>query len=128
MKVLVDMNLSPTWAPFLKGEGIEAVHWSTIGDARAQDRELMAWARQGGYIVFTHDLDFSILIATTGASGPSVLQVRTLDPLPGAMGDVVARVLREHADELDRGAIVTLDGTTSRVRILPIRRGKDGRA
>ncbi|WP_438021464.1 DUF5615 family PIN-like protein [Sorangium sp. So ce315] len=99
-----------------------------MGDLRAQDRELMAWARQGGYIVFTRDLDFSILIATTGASGPSVLQVRTLDPLPGAMGDVVVRVLREYADGLGRGAIVTLDGTTSRVRILPIRRGKDGHA
>ncbi|WP_437539747.1 hypothetical protein [Sorangium sp. So ce726] len=36
------MNLSPTWAPFLKDEGVEAVHWSAIGDPRAQDRELMA--------------------------------------------------------------------------------------
>ncbi|WP_437928581.1 DUF5615 family PIN-like protein [Sorangium sp. So ce291] len=125
MKVLVDMNLSPTWASFLKGEGIEAVHWSAIGNPRAQDRELMAWARQGGYVVFTHDLDFSILIATTGASGPSVLQVRTLDPLPSAIGAHVVRLLREHADELDRGAIVTLDGITSRVRILPIRRTKE---
>ncbi|WP_437549555.1 DUF5615 family PIN-like protein [Sorangium sp. So ce367] len=126
MKVLVDMNLSPTWAPFLKGEGIEAVHWSAVGDPRAQDRELMAWARQGGYIVFTHDLDFSIILATTGASGPSILQVRTLDPLPNAMGVDIVRVLREHDDELDRGAIVTVDGTTSRVRILPIRRATKG--
>ncbi|WP_437581850.1 DUF5615 family PIN-like protein [Sorangium sp. So ce887] len=119
------MNLSPTWASFLKGEGIEAVHWAAIGDPRAQDRELMAWARQGGYIVFTHDLDFSILIATTGASGPSVLQIRTLDPLPSAVGGDVVGVLRKHADALDRGAIVTLDGATSRVRILPIRRAKE---
>jgi predicted nuclease of predicted toxin-antitoxin system len=31
MKILVDMNLSPTWVQFLVAHGIEAVHWSAIG-------------------------------------------------------------------------------------------------
>ena len=29
MKLLVDMNLSPRWVPFLLDAGHEAVHWST---------------------------------------------------------------------------------------------------
>ena len=70
MKLLIDMNLSPQWVPFLAGHGIEATHWFDIGDPRAPDSALMQWARDNGYIVFTHDLDFSTLIATAGAVGP----------------------------------------------------------
>ncbi|KYF62178.1 hypothetical protein BE04_09970 [Sorangium cellulosum] len=126
MKLLVDMNLSPTWVSFLADAGFESVHWSEVGDPRSPDRELMAWARERGYVVFTHDLDFSILIATTGANGPSVLQVRTLDLLPSAIGADVVGLLRQYAEELDRGAIVSLDGASSRVRIHPVRRRREG--
>ena len=124
MKLLVDMNLSPTWVPFLVQEGVEAVHWATVGRPTAPDPELMDWAREGGYVVFTHDLDFGALLATVGATGPSVLQARTLDLLPRAIGADVLRVLRQYADELDRGALVTLDGSTARARVLPIRRSR----
>ncbi|MDR1307614.1 MAG: DUF5615 family PIN-like protein [Treponema sp.] len=37
MKILVDMNLSPRWVDFLSGNGIEAVHWSSIGPPDAPD-------------------------------------------------------------------------------------------
>jgi predicted nuclease of predicted toxin-antitoxin system len=58
LKIVVDMNLSPDWIPFLVQHGCAAVHWSTVGDPRATDREIMAWAVGNGYIVFTHDLHF----------------------------------------------------------------------
>jgi len=32
MKVLLDMNLSPRWVSLLVDAGMEAVHWSHIGD------------------------------------------------------------------------------------------------
>ncbi|MBL8799564.1 MAG: hypothetical protein JNM56_37120 [Planctomycetia bacterium] len=32
LKLLVDMNLSPTWVPFLHGSGWSAVHGSAVGD------------------------------------------------------------------------------------------------
>jgi predicted nuclease of predicted toxin-antitoxin system len=124
MKILVDMNLSPAWVPFLVDAGIEAVHWISVGDPGAPDHELMDWAREHGHIVFTHDLDFGTLLALVGATGPSVLQVRVLDLLPSAIGTNVVRALNQYADELDRGALVTLDGATARVRILPIRRAR----
>ncbi|MBI3247541.1 MAG: DUF5615 family PIN-like protein [Deltaproteobacteria bacterium] len=53
MKLVVDMNLSPVWLPVLQAAGHEALHWSTTGDPRAEDSEIMAWARQNGYVVFT---------------------------------------------------------------------------
>jgi len=52
MKVLVDMNLSPTWIGFLAHHGVEATHWSSVGDPKAQDAEVMAWARQHDCVVY----------------------------------------------------------------------------
>jgi predicted nuclease of predicted toxin-antitoxin system len=116
------MNLSPSWVGFLADRGIVAVHWSTLGAANAPDTELMQWARTHGHVVFTNDLDFGVLIALAGASGPSVLQIRSLDLLPSAIGERVAALITRCADDLARGAIVVLTGETDRVRLLPIGR------
>jgi predicted nuclease of predicted toxin-antitoxin system len=75
MKLLVDMNLSPRWVGFLSTKGVDAVHWSSLGDARASDATIMRWAVEHHHAVFTHDLDFSAILATAAASGPSVIQV-----------------------------------------------------
>lgn len=123
MKVLLDMNLSPAWVPFLEAAGVPAVHWSSVGDPRAEDRELMAWARTTGCLVFTNDLDFSALLAITRGTGPSVLQIRTQDLMPAAVGSIVVRLLAEHRGVLLDGAIITVDDRGSRVRILPLKSG-----
>src|SRR5262245_7607246 len=117
------MNLSPGWVGFLRENGFEAVHWSTVGDPRASDTTIMAWARDNGWIVLTHDLDFSALLAATKAAGPSVVQLRTQDIMPESVGYDVLRVVRQHGAALEDGAIVTLDRASARVRVLPIRRG-----
>jgi predicted nuclease of predicted toxin-antitoxin system len=54
---------------------------------RAPDDIIVSWARENGYIVFTHDLDFGVLLAWTRAESPSVIQVRTQDVFPGVLGD-----------------------------------------
>jgi predicted nuclease of predicted toxin-antitoxin system len=47
MKILIDMNLSPTWvAAFLVAE-IESVHWSTVGDQATADRLIMVKVHGG---------------------------------------------------------------------------------
>jgi predicted nuclease of predicted toxin-antitoxin system len=63
VKILVDMNLSPLWAEYLSRHGFEAVHWPRVVDQRASDPEFLAWARENGFVVFSHDLDFSRLLA-----------------------------------------------------------------
>ena len=122
MKILLDMNLPPSWVEFLSDHGIEAVHWSSVGDGRAPDIRIMKWADDHGCAVFTHDLDFTTLLAITGADGSSVIQLRSQDVLPDAVGAQVVSVLRAHASALQGGAIVTVDLISSRVRLLPIRR------
>jgi predicted nuclease of predicted toxin-antitoxin system len=120
MKILVDMGLPPAWCDLFKQHEIDALHWSTIGNPKAKDQEILAWARANGFIVFTHDLDFGHLLALTHAAGPSVIQVRSEDVLPEKIGPVVLRALRQHQDLLNSGALVVIDPSDFRVRILPI--------
>jgi predicted nuclease of predicted toxin-antitoxin system len=121
MKILIDMNLPPRWVQVFAEARWEAVHWSQVGAPTASDREIMAWARDNGYIVFTHDLDFSALLAATQGSGPSVIQVRTQNILPQAIGNLVINAINQYEEELEKGAIITIDPVRARVRILPLR-------
>ena len=114
------MNLSPSWIPVLERNGFPAVHWSAVGDGSAPDSVLLGWARDNGCIVFTNDLDFGAILATTRAAGPSVIQVRTQDVTPDHLGDIVAAALRQHQENLARGALITVDEFRLRSRILPI--------
>jgi predicted nuclease of predicted toxin-antitoxin system len=127
MKLVVDMNLPPRWVAFLAANGIEAVHWSDVGDARATDATIMNWALDWGYSVLTHDLDFTAILALAGVVGPSIVQVRTQNILPESMGAVLVRVLFTHAVAFAAGAIITIDEVGARVRILPIQRSQGER-
>jgi predicted nuclease of predicted toxin-antitoxin system len=94
MKLLVDMNLSPRWIGLLHNAGWEAEHWSTVGKANAPDSEVMAYAAQHDYVVLTHDLDFSAILAATHGEKPSVVQIRTEDVSPQVIGSQVTAALR----------------------------------
>jgi predicted nuclease of predicted toxin-antitoxin system len=122
MKILVDMNLSPRWADYLKEAGLEAAHWSTLGPPNASDREIMAYASSEGYVVLTHDLDFSSILAATQGGWPSVVQVRSDDVSPKAIGSPVFRAIRQMEAELIEGALITVDPGRVRLRLLPLRR------
>ncbi len=120
MKLLVDMNLSPRWVNLLADAGIGAAHWSTLGAANAPDSEIMAYARTNGYVVLTHDLDFSAILAATHGDKPSVVQIRAEDVSPDVIGKSVIDTLRQTTAELDEGALVTIDPGRTRLRLLPL--------
>lgn len=80
----------------------------------------MTYAREHEMVVFTHDLDFGTILAETRARGPSVIQIRTEDPVPESFGSLVVRALEEHAEHLGKGALVTIEPEHLRTRILPI--------
>jgi predicted nuclease of predicted toxin-antitoxin system len=120
MKILVDMNLSPFWVPFLARHGFEAWHWSTVGRPSAPDSEILAFARTNNFIILTHDLDFGMLLAAQPTSGPSVIQVRAQNVLPTAIGEMVVRAIRAAEFQLQKGALVTVDPVKQRIRMLPI--------
>jgi len=119
VKLLVDMSLSPEWVGELANAGWPTVHWSAVGAPSAKDAEIMAWALTNDHVVFTHDLDFGTLVALTHAVGPSVLQVRGQAVLPEDLGPVVLAALRQHQTSLSAGALVVVELSRTRVRVLP---------
>lgn len=119
VRILVDMSLSPEWVGELSQAGWAAVHWSAVGDPSADDTEIMAWALANDHVVFTHDLDFGTVVALTHAAGPSVLQVRGQAVLPEDLGPVVLAALRQHETALRLGALIVVELSRTRVRVLP---------
>jgi predicted nuclease of predicted toxin-antitoxin system len=122
MKIVIDMNIPPTWVSVFEAAGYEAVHWSTVGDIKAKDSTIMAWSVSNGYTVFTHDLDFGTLLAISEADTPSVIQVRTQDVFPDKLGKIVLAALKQFQSELEAGALVTVNEAQAKARILPIKR------
>lgn len=120
MKLIVDMNLSPRWVGVLAGAGIEEAHWSTLGAKNAPDSEIMAYARANNYVVLTHDLDFSAILAATHREKPSVVQIRAEDVSPDVIGNQIIVALRQMATDLEEGALLTVDPNRTRLRLLPL--------
>lgn len=120
LRLLIDMNLSPSWVEVLNQVGFEAQHWSFIGAPNAPDIELFAWAREHEYVVFTHDLDFGALLAATRAESPSVFQIRTEDVSPAALAPRAIALLVRFTPQLSSGALIVVDEMRERIRILPI--------
>ena len=125
MKLLVDMNLSPRWVALLKNAGWGAEHWSVVGKHDAPDSEIMAYAAEHQYVVLTHDLDFSTILAATHGQKPSVVQMRTEDVSPQASGPQVVAAMRHLQAELEAGALITVGPSRSRVRMLPLTMAKN---
>ncbi|MBK9214987.1 MAG: DUF5615 family PIN-like protein [Chloracidobacterium sp.] len=116
------MNLSPDWVKAFADENIASVHWSTVGDPKAEDTEIIRYARENDLVIFTHDLDFGTILALTRAAGPSVIQVRTQDVLPSSLAGTLISIIQDHERALDQGALIVVDETRARVRILPLER------
>ena len=109
------------WVDVLANAGIEAAHWASIGAYNASDSEIMAYAKTNDYIVLTHDLDFSAILAVTHGEKPSVVQIRADDVNPDVIGKQVIGALQQMTSDLADGALLTIDTNRTRVRLLPLR-------
>ncbi|MBX9691450.1 MAG: DUF5615 family PIN-like protein [Cyanobacteria bacterium] len=118
MRLLLDMNISPSWVSEFSQSGFETLHWSFVGDPKASDVAILAWAADNGYVVVTYDLDFGELIALTRSSAPSVVQIRGTDLLAG-LEHIVIAAIRQFERELDSGALLSVSTDRTRVRLLP---------
>jgi predicted nuclease of predicted toxin-antitoxin system len=80
----------------------------------------MAYAADNDFVVITHDLDFSAILAATHGGKPSVVQLRSAAVSVETIGKrlIVALRLAEH--ELETGALVTIAPDRTRVRLLPL--------
>ncbi|MEP7366448.1 MAG: DUF5615 family PIN-like protein [Acidobacteriota bacterium] len=123
MKFLIDMNLTPRWVLCLAEAGHECVHWSEAGAPAAPDTDICRYARENGFVLVTNDLDFPQLLAHTADSKPSVILLRGEPLTPELRGASVLGAIKDCAEELDAGAILSLDWSDKpRARLLPLRR------
>jgi len=120
MKILVDMNLPPKLADMLTASGIEAVHWYNIGLPEAKDTEILSYAESNDYVVMTCDLDFSTIMSITHGQKPSVIQIRTQGYHSEKIEALIIDTVKRNAIELEKGAILTIDGKRGRLRLLPL--------
>ena len=121
MKILIDMNLSPSWVEFFRSEGIESVHWSTVGKPGAKDIEIIQFAKNNNFIVFTHDLDFGAILAQSSLDSPSVIQIRAQNIMTESIGNRLIKAINQFEEILNQGALIIIDNARERARILPLK-------
>ncbi len=80
----------------------------------------MSFARNGDFVVVTHDLDFGAILAVTKGAKPSVVQLRADDVTPEAAAAIVIAALNAASIELELRALLTVDAGRARVRLLPL--------
>lgn len=120
MKILADVNISPRVVTRLREEGFEAVRVGAAIAVTSSDAEILAEAARSGAVVLSRDQDFSALLAVTGASGPSLVNVRLSSVDQDFLGARIVEVIRVTVPDLIAGAIVTVDDAGVRVHRLPI--------
>ena len=120
MKLLLDQGLPRSAAPLLSQRGVDTIHVGEIGMAMAADAEILAHGRAEQRVVVTLDADFHALLALSGATSPSVVRIRLEGLKADSLIAVLERVLHEWGEELELGAVVTVDHRRIRMRRLPL--------
>lgn len=105
MKFLIDAQLPPALARWLREAGHDAVHVEDVGLREGDDRALWAYAVQMSAVILTKDEDFSAR-AQQQSEGPVIVWLR--------IGNTTNRVLREWF-ELRLPGIVQLAAQGGRV-------------
>jgi predicted nuclease of predicted toxin-antitoxin system len=80
----------------------------------------MTFAAANNFVVVTHDLDFSAILAVTHGKKPSVIQIRSEDVSAEFIGKQTVAALRHMLAELEAGALLTIEVGRTRLRLLPI--------
>lgn len=120
MKFLADMGISPKSVVFLKDLGFEAVHLNELGLHKLPDSEILAKARNENFVVLTHDLDFSDLLAASGDRMPSVIIFRLRNMKADNVNRYLRTILSSYQSNLERGLIISVSERSIRIRELPI--------
>ncbi len=123
MNIVLDMNISYQWVNVLQAAGYTCKHWIEIGPANATDAEIFDWAKTNNYIIFTHDLDFGAILASSNSSCPSVIQIRRTQFFPdnSIIVQETLQYLSQFEESLSTGALITIDEFKAKVRILPFK-------
>lgn len=92
MKLLADAHISPRTVAFLRGLGHDVVRVGTdCLSSTASDAAIVVAAVADARIILTHDVDFSAIVALSGATKPSVVLLRLGTARIAVVNDVLKR-------------------------------------
>ena len=120
MKLLLDQGLPCSATKLLREDNIDIVHVSECGLSTATDAEIIRFARQQNRTIFTLDADLHALLALSRAASPSVVRIRIEGLRTEALVKLVQVILRCCAEDLTKGAMVSVAENRIRIRILPV--------
>jgi predicted nuclease of predicted toxin-antitoxin system len=123
VRFLLDDNLSPRVVDHLEAAGHDAVHVRSLDLVRAADHVVLQRAIAEQRVLVSADTDFGHLLATSGATHPSVILLRReVDRRASSQVSLVLANLEQVAADVEAGAIVAIEDTRVRVRRLPVAR------
>jgi predicted nuclease of predicted toxin-antitoxin system len=120
MKLLLDQGTPRSAATILRQAGFDAVHTGEIGLAEAEDSEIIQRASEENRIVVTLDADFHAQLSLAQACRPSVIRIRVEGLRGEPFSALLQNVLRQCADDLKAGAMISVNDSQIRVRRLPV--------
>ena len=120
MRLLADAHISPKTVEFLKSQGHDVVRANEILPSNATDAQIVSTAKEHNRVILTQDLDFSELLALSGAQKPSVISLRLSSSGVELINSVLTKVLPQIASDIEGGAIICVGDSSVRMRPLPI--------
>ncbi|HJU15945.1 MAG TPA: DUF5615 family PIN-like protein [Stellaceae bacterium] len=119
MRFLLDMNMPPAMAEWLRSEGHDAIHVSDAGYGNLPDHQIFDRAAEDGRILVTFDLDFGEIIGLTNRPGPGVVLLRLRFAHQPHLRERLRTAIGASGDALQMGAIVIVEDARLRVRQMP---------
>ena len=121
MRFLVDKNLSRRLVAALATAGHDAVHVADLELRSAPDTDVLEAATAHERIIISSDTDFGTLLAEMRVSAPSMILVRRLsNRRSDELAALILTNLPDVVDALEQGAVVVVEETSIRVRLLPL--------
>jgi predicted nuclease of predicted toxin-antitoxin system len=122
VRFLLDMNLPPAMADWLKSIGHDAVHVLASGLAELSDRELFVLAAEQQRILVTFDLDFGEIAGFAGEIGCGVILLRLRLASQSYLRGRLVVAVAQAQESLEAGAFVLVEDTRIRIRRMPLDR------
>jgi predicted nuclease of predicted toxin-antitoxin system len=122
MRFLADMGISQAAVAWLQAQGHDATHLRDEGLQKLENGEIFTKAFRESRIILTWDLDFTEILALSGRHTVSAVIFRLVNTRTAHVIERLARVLQESAQDLEDGAIISVEEGRHRVRLLPLGR------
>jgi predicted nuclease of predicted toxin-antitoxin system len=119
------MGVSMEVVRWLRNEGHDAVHLREQSLQRLPDPEVFAKSIEEKRILLTFDLDFGEIAAFSRGLLGKVVVFRLRNTRATNVIARLSSVISNCQSELDSGAVVTVEDSRHRVRLLPIGRSED---